>query len=184
MIWMAPLLALALAWRMWPLAGCLATATGLTLTEFPGRYGGLVAREDLPVTLVVARDELLLAAVALALGWRPSGLLYAVPMILLGTLAFGALGVLLGGSLRAEVVLALANALWLALLLGGGIVVPADRLPGAAGDVVELLPSGALAAALDGALAHGAPPGWGPVAVLVAWAVAAGAVAVRTVRLS
>ena len=50
--------------------------------------------------------------------------------MLLGCAAFGALGILLGGTLRAEVVLAVANAVWFVLLLAGGIVVPLDRLPG------------------------------------------------------
>jgi ABC-2 type transport system permease protein len=133
---------------------------------------------------VVAAQLALLAAVALAIGWRPVGLLAALPMVLLGTLAFGALGVLLGGSLRAEVVLALANALWFVLLMAGGIVLSASQLPAPLAEVVRLLPSGALVEGLQAVLAYGDPPGWGPVAVLLAWTVGAGALAVRTVRLS
>jgi ABC-2 type transport system permease protein len=69
------------------------------------------------------------------------------------------------------------------LLLAGGIVVPLDRLPGPLAAVAALLPSGALAEGLRVTLTTGAAPGAGPVLVLLAWAVAATAVAVRTVRL-
>lgn len=67
LVWIAPLLALALAWRMWPLAGCLGIATVLTLAGFPGLYVDLIARDSLATALLIARDELLLAAVALTL---------------------------------------------------------------------------------------------------------------------
>jgi len=143
-----------------------------------GRLAGLLG--------VVAAQLVLLGGAAALLGWRPSavGVAWALPTILLGTLAFGSLGVLLGGALRAEIVLALANALWFVLLLAGGIVLSPSQLPGGLADVVRLLPSGALAEALHDSLAHGLAPGWGPVAVLAAWTVAAGAAAIRTVRLS
>ena len=135
---------------------------------------------------VVACQLGLLAAVALVIGWRPSaaGLALGLPVVLLGILAFGTLGVLLGGSLPAEVVLALANALWFVLVLAGGIVLSAARLPEPLSTVVRLLPSGALAEGLQSTLGYGDPPGWGPVAVLAAWTVGAAALAVRTVRLS
>jgi len=146
----------------------------------------LVSGRLLALLGVVVGQLVLLSAVALAAGWRPAaaGLPLAVPVALLGTLAFGALGVLLGGTLRAEVVLALANALWFALLLAGGIALSASQLPGPLAGLARLLPSGALAAGLQNTLAYGEPPGWSPVLVLVAWAAAAGAVAVRTVRLT
>ena len=56
---------------------------------------------------------------------RSAGVGWAVLLVVLGTLSFGALGVLLGGALKAEVVLALANIVWFVLLLAGGIAVPA-----------------------------------------------------------
>ncbi|HEY0639684.1 MAG TPA: ABC transporter permease, partial [Pseudonocardiaceae bacterium] len=132
-----------------------------------GRLGGLLG--------VVVAQLAVLSLVAAALGWRPSvgGLLAALPVALLGTLAFGSLGVLLGGVLRAEIVLALANVIWFVLLLAGGIVLAPDQLPGPLAEVVRLLPSGALAEGLHATLAYGTAPGWGPVAVLVAWTVAA-----------
>lgn len=65
-IWLAPLGALAVAWRMHALAGAVAAATVLTLAEFPARYFDVVAQEPAALALVVARDAALLAAIALA----------------------------------------------------------------------------------------------------------------------
>jgi ABC-2 type transport system permease protein len=146
----------------------------------------LVAGRLAAVLGVVAVQVVALGALALALGWRPApgGLGWALLLVLLGCAAFGALGILLGGTLRAEVVLAVANLVWFVLLLAGGIVIPADRLPGPLADVAALLPSGALAEGLRTALATGAAPGAFPLLVLVGWTVAAGALATRWVKLS
>lgn len=130
-------------------------------------------------------QALLLGAVAVALDWRPAldGIGWALLLVLLGCAAFGALGILLGGALRAELVLAVANLLWFVFLLGGGIVVPAAQLPGPLGHVVGFLPSGALAEGLRTALVDGVAPAAQSVLVLIGWAVVAGLVAARTVRL-
>jgi hypothetical protein len=66
LVWALPLLALALAWRMWALAGALAGAAALTLAEFPSRYFDIVAMEPGALWLLAARDLALVAAVALA----------------------------------------------------------------------------------------------------------------------
>jgi ABC-2 type transport system permease protein len=145
----------------------------------------LVAGRLAAVLATVALQMVVLGALAAALGWRPpvAGLAWGLLLVLLGCAAFGALGILLGGTLRAEVVLAVANAVWFVLLLAGGIVVPVDRLPGPLAAVAALLPSGALAEALRTTLNSGTAPGATPVVVLLAWTVAATALAVRTVRL-
>ncbi|MEU7481672.1 ABC transporter permease [Lentzea sp. NPDC042327] len=140
----------------------------------------LVAGRVCGALVVVALQIALLAVTALFLGWdvQPAGLPWLVLMVVLGTLTFGALGVLLGGSLRAEVVLALANIIWFVLLMAGGVALSVPV------GFVHLLPSAALAEALEAAVVHGTAPGAGPVAVLVAWGVAAGALATRTTRLT
>ncbi len=145
----------------------------------------LVAGRLVAVLALVVIQTVLLCAVAVAMGWRPTvgGLVWALPMVLLGCAAFATLGILLGGTLRAELVLAVANLLWLLLLLGGGIVVPAAQLPGGLAAVVGYLPSGALAEGLRSALVDGSAPGATPVLVLVGWALVAGVVAARTVKL-
>jgi len=67
LVWVAPLLALALAWRLWALAAALGVATLLTLAFFPSRYLDLVAHEPLPIALLAVRNAALLIAVGLTL---------------------------------------------------------------------------------------------------------------------
>lgn len=67
LIWIAPLGALAFAWRMDALAALVALACVLTQIEFPARYFDLLTGEPFPVAVVVLRDLTLLAAVALCL---------------------------------------------------------------------------------------------------------------------
>jgi ABC-2 type transport system permease protein len=140
-----------------------------------GRLGGMAA--------VVVIQVIVLGGVALLLGWRPEGteVGWALLLVVLGAAAFGACGLLLGGAVRADLVLVIANVVWFVLLFVGGIVVPADQLPGPLGAVVELLPSGALAEGLRSVLLGGTP-GVGHVVVLVVWGVVAGLAAARTLR--
>ena len=49
----------------------------------------------------------------------------------LATVAFAGLGLWMAGTLRGEMTLALANGLYLVLLLLGGMVIPLDELPDA-----------------------------------------------------
>jgi ABC-2 type transport system permease protein len=145
----------------------------------------LVAGRVLAVLGVVLVQLVVLSAVALALGWhpQPAGVAPAALLTLVGTTAFGALGVLLGGALRAEVVLALANTIWLVLVVAGGIVLSVHALPGPLSEVAATLPSGALAEGLHTALVTSATP-WGALGVLLAWTAGAALLAARTLRLS
>lgn len=145
----------------------------------------LVAGRMLAVLGVVLVQLVVLGATGAAMGWRPetAGIAFAAVLVLAGTAAFGALGVLLGGTLRAEVVLALANTVWLVLVVAGGIVLSVDALPGPLSVVAAALPSGALAEGLHAALSQGTTA-WGALGVLVVWAGAAAVLATRTLRLS
>ena len=145
----------------------------------------LVAGRVVDALVVVALQSVIIGVVALFLGWSPSpsGVVSAVVLLFVGTLAFGALGVLLGGALRAEAVLALANVVWFVLLLAGGILLAPSALPTGLSHVVELLPSAALAEGMRAALVDGSFA-WGPLAVLLVWAALAGALATRTTKLT
>ena len=123
--------------------------------------------------------------VGLLLGWQPDigGLPYAVLFLLLGTWAFVALALLLAGTLRAEGVLAVANLVWVLLLVVGGVVVPRTELPPALSGVVAALPSAALGDGLRAAFGSGTLL-VGPVLVLVVWAAVATALTAWTFRWS
>lgn len=139
------------------------------------------AARVLAVVLVELVQGVLIITIAIALGWTPSGLLAMAGLVLLGTAAFGALGLLLGGTVRAEAVLAIANGVYLILLFAGGTIIAAAALPGPLAAIAPLLPSGALGDALRSSAA-GDPPGWASIVVLTVWAVLAGALTAKFFR--
>jgi ABC-2 type transport system permease protein len=87
----------------------------------------------------------------------------------------------MAGTLRAEATLALANALFLACLVVGDIVVPVDRLPAPIDALAHALPVSALADLFRAALGS-ATEVVRPILVLAAWGAAAAGLAVRTFR--
>ena len=151
----------------------------------PLTRGGLLAAKMLAVLVVeVAQVVLLFAIAVLAFGWTlPSGAapFLLVVALLLGTIAFAGVGLLMAGALRAEATLALANALFLVALMLGGIVLPLDHLAEPLAALARVLPAAALADLFRVALGPGGDV-VAPVAILVAWAAAAVALAVRTFR--
>lgn len=157
-------------------------STPLTRLDF-------LAAKTLAVAVIVLIQTVLVLGVALAVGWRfppdvSVGLL--VVALILGTATFTALGLLVAGALKAELTLALSNAIYLILTaLAGAAAFDTDSLPMVLRQVAFFSPSGALVALFGDAL----PPlsddvaVW-PVAVLVlgAWLVLAVIGAVRTFR--
>jgi ABC-2 type transport system permease protein len=143
---------------------------------------GIIAGKSLAVVTVVFLQAIILGLIGFALGWRPpvAGLALGAVIIALGTAGFAALGLLLGGTLKAEVVLAIANLLWFvfaglgALTLGGGIV------PSGVERVARLTPSGALTEALSRALSLSVD--WFGVCVLLVWGALAAFAALRWFR--
>lgn len=153
----------------------------LGATPLP-RWGLLVAKTA-TVGCVEIGQIAVLSAVALALGWRPAGSLPALVLLLLvGTAAFSGLGLLMAGTLRAEVTLAAANLVYVIFLAVGGVVFPLSRFPEAVRPLLEALPIGALSGGLRDVLQHGAAAGLQPTAVLAAWTVVALAAAAATFR--
>ncbi|NDE60443.1 MAG: ABC transporter permease, partial [Acidimicrobiia bacterium] len=76
------------------------------------------------VILVQVIQLVVLVPVALALGWDSGSArwLLAIGGVVTGTVAFGGVGLLIAGRLRAEINLAAQNGLYLVLLLLGGMV--------------------------------------------------------------
>lgn len=142
----------------------------------------LVAAKTAGVVVVELVQLAVLVPVAFVLGWEPDAVWpAAVAGVVLGTAAFAGIGLVLAGRLRAELNLAASNGLYLVLLLVSGMMFSLDELPAAARAVARVLPSGALAEVLRGALSADAIPAraW---AVLSAWALAAPVAASRLFR--
>lgn len=146
--------------------------------------GGLIAAKACSVlALEVVQVVLLMIVAAVLYGWRPAGSPGVVLLALvLGSLAFAALGLAMAGALRAEATLAGANGLYLLFLLLSDAVLPLDHLPTVLQDLAHVLPAAALTDALRAGLSAGAPFPGSDVAVLATWALAALLVAVRTFR--
>jgi len=146
---------------------------------------GLLWGKALATLGVEVLQWVVIGGVGLALGWQPHlpGLPIAVVFLVAGTWAFVALALLLAGLLRAEGVLAIANLVWVLLLVLGGVIVPRISMPGALATVAGVLPSAALADGLRAALGTGALDG-AALLVLLAWGAVPTAVAARTFRWS
>ena len=172
------------------------TSTAIT-TAFERRYGvlerlattplgkpGLLAGKALAVILIMFGQLVILSGAALGLGWRPAftplSALLAVLLVILATATFVCIALLLAGRLRAESTLALANLIYVLLLIGGALILPLERYPSVLRPVIELLPTAALGEGLRAA-ANGQLLGW-PVLVLLAWLVAAGLAAWKGFR--
>ena len=162
---------------------------------FDRRYGALkrlgatalpvwciIAGKALAVVSVVFLQAILLGGIGLALGWRPNpaGLLLGAAVIALGTTTFVAMGLLLGGTLRAEIVLAVANLLWFIFAGFGALTLETDTIPRALSWVARLTPSGALTEALTRATELSVD--WFGIAVLAAWGTVAALAALRWFR--
>jgi ABC-2 type transport system permease protein len=153
------------------------------LGSTPLGRGGLLAAKTGNVVLIEVLQAVVIVATGLALGWRVhSGVLAAIGLLLVGTVAFAGIGMLLAGTLRAEANLAVANGLFLLLLFLGGMAYPLSRLPDAIQVVAEALPAAALSESVRGVLASDPHLPLDAFAVLVAWAVAAPLLAVRFFR--
>lgn len=147
---------------------------------------GIIAGKALAVVTVVFLQALLLGGIGLALGWRPSpaGLLAGAAVIALGTATFAAMGLLLGGTLRAEIVLAVANLLWFVFAAFGALTLESDTIPHALSLVARLTPSGALTEALSRAVSDPAAVSldWFGIAVLAIWGSVSAVAALRWFR--
>jgi ABC-2 type transport system permease protein len=143
----------------------------------------LIAGKCAATLAVIAGQFVVLGGAAILLGWRPEGSpLWVLVITLLGTAAFIGLALLLGGTLRAEAVLAVANLLWLIFVVLGGVIVPLDQAPEIVRMIGELTPPGAMSQAMRAVLQDGATPPVTSLLVLAGWIVIGWAATVRWFR--
>jgi ABC-2 type transport system permease protein len=171
--------------------------TGLAIgTGFERKYGVLkrlgatalprsvrIVGKTSAVLILEAVQIVLICGLGFALGWQPQGdPLWPVLLIVIGTAAFGGLGLLVAGTLRAEVTLAAANLIWLILLFCGGIAIPLDKFPPGLANVLQFLPSAALSEGLHLVLQDGSGPPVRALVTLLAWTAFAVPAAARWFR--
>lgn len=144
---------------------------------------GYLAGKIIATLLIHALQLIVLGIAATVLGWRPDSpaVLGVLPVGLLGAIAFGAIGLLIAGTLRTEGVLAASNGLLVLLIAAGGVITPVSSVPRFLAGLLDLLPSGALAELMRACLAEGRFS-IGSVVVLLGWAAAMVAAVVRWFR--
>jgi ABC-2 type transport system permease protein len=158
-------------------------------TGFERRSGSLrflattsMSSLDLLVGKVLAQAVLAIASISVVMvvAWLLGNTLPWLPIIILlplGLLTFGSWAFWLAGQFRAEAVLALANGLFLLLIVFGGVVIAPSQVPDPFGMVISVLPTALLADGLRGETAV-------PVAFLglLAWGVIGAALARRSFK--
>jgi ABC-2 type transport system permease protein len=143
-----------------------------------GRPRLVVAKVAAVVIVEVVQAAVIIGA-GIGLGWRPragdavAASFAALAASVAATAGFAGIGLLMAGRLRADLVLALANGLWLVLLLLGGMLFPLSKLPSGLRSLAEALPASALAGALRAAMGTGGGVPGHDWLVLALWAVGA-----------
>ena len=131
------------------------------------KFAGIKFENPFTLAASPCTDNAEMVARAFDAGWAA-----AVLGALLGTAAFGGIGLLLAGTLPGVATLALANGLYLVLLLTGGMVVPLSELPAGLAGVAKLFPAAPLAEIITGSLGGTGVAGWAWISLTV-WAIAA-----------
>lgn len=140
---------------------------------------GIIAGKVVAVCFTVTLQYLLFSAVGLALGAQLSfgGWVFAYFGMLLGTFVFTSLGLLMGGTLSAEMILGLANLVWFVFVGTATLAGVGPETSGLGGFFLSLLPSVALADVIASALSVNVA--WTAIVVLLVWGIIAAFLATR-----
>ena len=145
--------------------------------------GRWLAAKLAAVLTIEALQWAVLIPTGFLLGWTPtaSGWPAAIVAAMVGTLAFGGLGMVLAGRLPGLANLAVCNGLYLVLMVTGDMVVRVERMPAALVNIARVLPAAPLSDVLVASLGRGKTH-WSSWPVLVVWAIVTPALAARTFR--
>jgi ABC-2 type transport system permease protein len=153
------------------------------LGSTPLTRAGLLSAKTLNVLALEVVQTVVIVLTGIALGWHATGgVVLALMLLLVGTVAFAGVGMLLAGTLRAEANLAVANGLFLVLLFLGGMAYPLSRLPDALETFAKALPAAALSETVRAAVTPHTSFPVGELVVLLVWAIAAPLAAARWFR--
>ncbi len=148
------------------------------LATTPLRRQGLVLGKIIATIMLAALSLVVVTIAAAILGWRPSiASLWALPTLLIAGIAFASWALFIASVFRAEAVLAIANALFLILIIVGGASSRATS--SSLAGLMDLVPSAALANALRSCLGAGVAPCWPTLVSLALWAIVGFALARR-----
>lgn len=143
------------------------------LASTPLTKSGLLLGKAVALLAITGGQLIVLAVTSLALGWRPvfhpAAALVAIIAAALGLVAYSAWGLILAGTLRAEITLALGNLFYLVLLAGGAVLVPLRHYPETLQPWLQLLPTAAVGEAMRAAASGTAL--WWTLLILLAWAI-------------
>ncbi|ALC05975.1 hypothetical protein CDES_07850 [Corynebacterium deserti GIMN1.010] len=140
-------------------------------------FGKVIA--VLAVTIV---QIIILGATALLLGWTApvGGVIFGIITLFLGVSSFTAFGMLMGGTLSSELVLALANLIWIVL---SGVAAWAVFSPSVNADgFLSIIPSVALSQGMVNAFNGGLP--WLQLGILLGWLAFIGVAATKLFKFS
>ena len=132
----------------------------------------LIGGKVCAVAVVVAVQVVILTITAAVLGWSPqlSGIGYAIVVGLFGVAAFTSCGLLLGGTLSSEMVLALSNTVWFIFVGAAVFSTMASGLSEGTAQALKFIPSVALTDGFSAAMNHGQFD-WLAVLILLGWAI-------------
>ncbi len=147
----------------------------------PLRPSEFIAAKFAGTVVFFAGQMVVLGLVAVVLGWAPALHAAAPAALILGLIAFSALGIVIASVVEGLTSLALANALYVLLLIMSGLVFELDQLPGWLAAITKLLPSTALAELLRAGFGGSGGAAWAWV-TLIAWSVFAPLLALRLFR--
>jgi ABC-2 type transport system permease protein len=169
----------------------LAIGTGFERRSGALRYLGTtpLTRFDLLVGKILATATLTFMSITaisitgLFLEWSPdlAGVLMAFVIAILAIAAWTSWAMVIAGLFRAEAVLAIANGLFLLFIMFGGVIIASSQMPNAVANIIDLLPSAALANGLRSSLESGSLPLLS-IVVLGAWAAVGMYIAKRTFK--
>lgn len=142
----------------------------LGATPMP-RSGLIVAKTASVLITEIVQVTILVGVAFTVFNWRTevSVGLFLVALIL-GTAAMSGIGLLIAGTLRAEATLAVANGLYLVLLVLGGIIIPVWVLPPFLNEIARILPAAPLTALFEASFRQN-PFTPTDLAALVFWAI-------------
>ncbi len=137
----------------------------------PLRVGEFLTAKLIVTLLLFVAQLVVLSVIAALLGWRPSVSPLVVVALVLGMVAFVGMAFVLAGVVDGLTALALANALYVVLLVLSGLVFELSRLPTFLSSLAKLFPTTALAQLLRATLSGGSTESWAWVC-LALWAIA------------